>query len=96
MKKHTSHTPQILKDFYTENESDIGFMLKSNKKDICKHTLYGVILRKFLPFIPLIGIPLAIFYHNKFNDTGLENNIINFLSAFLQAISIFVFGYLYL
>lgn len=48
----------------------------------------GVIWRKFLPFIPILGIPLAAIYHRKFGDTGIENNSVNLITAIIQAISI--------
>jgi hypothetical protein len=47
----------------------------------------GVIWRKFLPFIPLLGIPLTVIYHHKYGDTGLENKTLNWITAFWQAIS---------
>ena len=40
--------------------------------------------RRIFPFIPLIGIVLTVL----FNNTGIENNKINWISAFIQAVSI--------
>ena len=48
----------------------------------------GVILRKFLPYTPIIGMPLTLFYHCRFGDTGIENNTTSWISAFIQAVSI--------
>jgi len=45
------------------------------------------ILRKLLPWIPIIGIPLTFKYESKYGDTGLDNSIIFMLTAFVQAIS---------
>ena len=38
--------------------------------------------RRIFPFIPLIGIVLTVLYNN------IENNKINWISAFIQAVSI--------
>jgi hypothetical protein len=62
----------------------------NNQTEKKQWTLYGVIWRKFLPFIPLLGIPLTVIYHHKYGDTGLENNTLNWLAAFWQAISFVV------
>lgn len=48
-------------------------------------------IRKILPFIPVIGIPLTYFYHLKFGDTGLENDKISQISSVYQVISLVVF-----
>ena len=59
----------------------------TENKDKALH-IGGIIWRKFLPFIPILGIPLTVIYHNEFGDTGLESNSINFITAIIQAISI--------
>lgn len=53
------------------------------------------ILRKLLPWIPIIGIPLTFKYESKYGDTGLDNVIVLILTAFIQAISI-VGGFIFL
>lgn len=30
-------------------------------------------LRKTLPFIPILGIPLTCIFHKKYGDTGIED-----------------------
>ncbi len=52
----------------------------------------NVRLRKLLPFIPVIGIILTGIYHAKYRDTGIENAIINLISATWQAV--FTYGIL--
>jgi len=49
----------------------------------------AVMWRKFLPFIPIIGIPLTAI----FDDTGIENETISWISAFVLAISVVVLVY---
>lgn len=53
------------------------------------------ILRKLLPWIPIIGIPLTFKYESKYGDTGLDNIVVLILTAFIQAISI-VGGFIFL
>ena len=62
---------------------------QNNQKDDKALHIGGVIWRKFLPFIPILGIPLTFIYHNEFGDTGIENNTTNWVTAFVQAISVF-------
>lgn len=49
--------------------------------------------RKLCPYIPIIGIFLTFKYHDIYGDTGIEDNLINMITAILQAISIFGLGY---
>jgi hypothetical protein len=70
----------------------------STENDCEKHedkalSQIAVIWRKFLPFIPIIGIPLTIIFHQVYGDTGIENNTINWITAFIQAFSIVIFVY---
>lgn len=49
---------------------------------------------KFLPYLPIIGIPLTIIYEVKYQDTGIKNNNNSRISAFVQAISIIILLYI--
>jgi len=66
--------------------------ISNNTKNLtyCKN---DSVLRKFLPFIPIIGIPLTIIFHQVYKDTGIENNYVNWASSILQAISIIILVY---
>jgi len=44
----------------------------------------SIVLRKSLPFIPIIGIPLTFRYHMIHGDTGIENLYISVLTAVIQ------------
>lgn len=53
----------------------------------------AVIWRKFLPFIPILGIPLTMIFHKIYEDTGIENDTINWITSFIQSISIVILVY---
>ena len=42
-------------------------------------------IRRMLPWIPIIGIPLTLFYHLKYGDTGIEGYY-SILTAVLQGL----------
>jgi len=47
-------------------------------------------MKKLIPFIPILGIPLVFWYHYiKLQDVGLENPFIYFFSMLVQTISLF-------
>ena len=50
---------------------------------------------QILPFLPIIGIPLTFIYEVIYQDTGIKNNNISRISAFLQAVSVIVFSIFY-
>lgn len=47
-------------------------------------------LRKTLPFIPIVGIPLTLYFHAKYEDTGIECPGIGISTALLQGVVIAV------
>lgn len=63
--------------------------LKQHQKDNKALHIGGVIWRKFLPYLPIVGIPLTLIYHYKFGDTGIEDYTTSWITAFIQAISVF-------
>lgn len=44
-------------------------------------------LRKIMPWIPVIGFPLTIYYQGKYGDTGIDNEFIKWSTAIIQAVS---------
>ncbi len=67
--------------------------MNTNKDQVPQCDKTAVIWRKFLPFIPIIGIPLTIIFHQVYEDTGIENNTINWITSVIQAISIVILVY---
>ncbi len=65
----------------------------STRNDKPAFLVGAAIWRKFLPFIPVIGIPLTIIFHQVYGDTGIENNTINWITSFIQAFSIVILVY---
>lgn len=46
-------------------------------------------IRKLFPWLPVIGIPLVMYYHPKYGDTGIEDwGIVMFGSALFQVVSL--------
>jgi hypothetical protein len=62
-------------------------------KTVARLLKTAVIWRKCLPFIPLIGIPLTIIFHDVYGDTGIENNTISWITCFIHAFSIVILVY---
>ena len=65
----------------------IGIVLKTviivnQKKEL---RIIGLLWYEFLPFIPIIGIPLTIKYKDKI--MCIENKAISFLTALIQMVS---------
>lgn len=72
-------------------EQDDSFIQKVyNENGVVSKTnnigLGAVIWRKFLPFIPILGLVLTPIYHHKFGDTGIEKLSIGFISAMFQVV----------